>query len=305
MTLTCARFSRSKKPSRLYSNPKFKTHIESLCQVSGAYKTACKPPVTNMDERRISANSNAPSMSNIRNALNPRAPKDKISPALRKALDVLNLKDLDALEHHFLGMTPFLKPWSHYRDGFLLLQPGSAPRSSEPDNVRGMDILWFYTNFSDGELRYDARADDATSLFTTDETQYGNFDTKHWGVEEHEKMLYAWLLQEFKVGKARNPFGFEYFELQNVCTAWKTVFLPIVKAVRDSYDPKGRRHYGRLANFIEVRNPSPVAFPEGNVAVPQSANPYRMVSVPREGGIVVSAQRLTGVAAVASSKNAG
>ncbi|KAF9739660.1 hypothetical protein PMIN03_005080 [Paraphaeosphaeria minitans] len=249
-----------------------------------------------MDDRRASANSNAPNMSNIRNALNPRAPKDKISPALKKALDVLNLKDLDALEHHFLSMIPFLKPWSQYRDGFLLLQPGSTMRSSETDKVCGMDILWFYTNFSDGELRYDPRADDASSLFTTDETQYGSFDTTHWGDEEHEKMLYAWLLQEFKVGKGRNPFGFQYFELQNVCTAWRSVFVPIVKAVRDSYDPRGRRHYGRLANFIESRAPSRVAFPEGNVTVPQSANPYRMVSVLREGGIIVSTERLIGVA---------
>ncbi|OAG10165.1 uncharacterized protein CC84DRAFT_1256054 [Paraphaeosphaeria sporulosa] len=249
-----------------------------------------------MDDRRASANSNAPSMNNIRNALIPRTPKEKISPNLKKALDVLNLKDLDALEHHFLGMIPFLKPWSQYRDSFLLIQPGSAPRSSETNKVRGMDILWFYTNFSDGELRYDPRADDASSLFTTDETQYGNFDTTHWSVEEHEKMLYAWLLQEFRVGKARNPFGFAYFELQNVCTAWRTVFVPIVKAVRDSYDPKGRRHYGRLANFIELRSPSRVAFPESNVSVPQSANPHRMVSVTRERGIAVSAQRLIGVA---------
>jgi hypothetical protein len=258
--------------------------------------------------RRVSTTSSAPSgtsRSNIRNALNPLVPKEKMTPALKKALDVLNLKDFDALEHHFLSVIAFLKPWSHFRDAFLLLQPGSLPRSSEPDKVRGMDILWFYTNFSDGELRYDPRADDATSLFTTDETQYGDFDTTHWGVEEHEKMLYAWLLQEFKVGKGRNPFGFEYFELQNVCTAWKTVFVPIVQEVRASYDSRGRRHYGRLARFIELRNPSRVAFPEGNVVVPQSANPYRILSVPRERGIAVPPESLTGGASLTSSTNAG
>ncbi|KAL1597877.1 hypothetical protein SLS60_008364 [Paraconiothyrium brasiliense] len=244
-------------------------------------------------------------MSNIRNALNSRLPKEKTTPALRIALDVLNIKDLDGLEHHFLGMTAFLKPWSHFRDAFLLLQPGNKPRSSEPDRVRGMDILWFYTNFSDGELRYDPRADDNTSIFTMDETQYGNFDTTHWGVEEHEKMMYAWLLQEFKVGKARNPFGFEYFELQNVCTAWKTVFVPIVEAVRDSYDPRGRMHYGRLANFIEVRHPSRLAFPEGNVEVPQSANPYRIVSAPRERGVTAKAERLKAVTSLTGSTQAG
>ncbi|KAJ4352396.1 uncharacterized protein N0V89_007744 [Didymosphaeria variabile] len=244
-------------------------------------------------------------MSNNRNVLSSRVPKEKNPPALKQALDVLNLKDLDGLEHHFLGMTAFLKPWSHFRDAFLLLQPGSKPRSSEPDRVRGMDILWFYTNFSDGELRYDPRADDNTSIFTTDESQYGSFDTTHWGVEEHEKMMYAWLLQEFKVGKARNPFGFEYFELQNVCTAWKTVFVPIVEAVRDSYDPRGRRHYGRLARFIEERHPSRLAFPEGNVEVPHSANPYRVVSVPRERGIVAKAERLKGVTSLTGSTQTG
>lgn len=257
-----------------------------------------------MENNRFSADSNAlsvASINTIRNSLNPRGPKQRTPPALKKALELLKLKDLDGLENHFLGMTAFLKPWCRFRDAFLLLGPNSMPRSSEPDRVRGMDILWFYTNFSEGELRYDARADDDTSLFTTDETQYGTFDTTHWGVEEHEKMMYAWLLQEFKVGKARNPFGFQYFELQNVCTAWKTVFVPIVEAVRDSYDPRGRRHYGRLAKFIEERHPSRLAFPEYNVTVPQSANPYRMVSVPREHGIVVTAERLTGNSSLTGS----
>lgn len=257
----------------------------------------------NMDDRRASAQSNPASLSNIRSALSTRNPKDKIFPALKKALDVLNLKDLDGLEHHFLSMVSFLKPWSEYRDGFMLLQPGSAPRSSEKGKVRGMDILWFYTNFNDGELRYDPRADDASSLYTLDETKYGSFDTTHWGVEEHEKMLYAWLLQEFKVGKRRNPYGFEYFELRNVCTAWRTVFVPIVKAVRDSYDPKGRKHYGRLANFIESRSPTRIAFPEGNVAVPHSPHLYRMVSFPREGGKVVPKKSSTGgTSAISANK---
>lgn len=242
-------------------------------------------------------------MSNLRQIFNPRAGKDKarLPPALQQAIDLLNLRDLDGLEHHFLGTIAFLKPWSNFRDSFLLLQPGNEPRASGIDKLRAVDILKFYTNFSDGELRYDPHADDATSLFTTDETKYGHFDTTHWGVEEYEKMMYAWLLQEFKVGKARNPFGFDYFELLNVCTAWKTVFVPIVEAVRASYDPRGRRYYGRLAKFIEEKHPSRMAFPEGNVAVPLSATPYRVVSVARERGVAVSLERLTARSSFANS----
>ena len=218
-----------------------------------------------MDNRRISATSNAPSMSssvsNIKNSINSRVTKEKMSPALKRALSHLHLADLSALEHHFLATVAFLKPWSQFRDCFLLLQPGSAPRASAPGRVRSADILWFYTNFSDGELRYDPRADDTTSLYTTDDSKYGSFDTTHWEVEEHEKMLYAWLLQEFKVGKARNPFGFEFFQCLNVCTAWRECFIPIVEAVRESYDYRGRRYYGRLAKFVEEKYPSRGKYP--------------------------------------------
>jgi hypothetical protein len=86
------------------------------------------------------------------------------------------------------------------------------------------------------------------------------------------------------VGKAYNPFGFQYFELRNICAAWEEVFVPIIKAVRASYSVKGRRHYGRLALFIEEKCPSRLAFPEGNVAMPdgvvRSPTPFRMVSRP-------------------------
>jgi hypothetical protein len=51
-----------------------------------------------------------------------------------------------------------------------------------------------------------------------------------------------------------------------------------------SYSPKGRRHYGRLATFIESKSPSRLAFPEGNVpALPggmMSPTPFRVVSKP-------------------------
>jgi hypothetical protein len=62
------------------------------------------------------------------------------------------------------------------------------------------------------------------------------------------------------------------------------VFVPIVNAVRTSYSVKGRRHYSRLALFIENRCPSRLAFPEGNVIMPDgvltSPTPFRMVSRP-------------------------
>lgn len=195
-------------------------------------------------------------MSNLKNSINTLASREKMSPALKRALSLLKLADLAALEHHFLATIAFLKPWSHFRDSFLLLQPVHARRTSEPDRVRAVDILWFYSHFNEGELRYDPRADDATPHFSSDRSQYGCFDTTYWGVEEHEKMLYAWLLQEFKVGKVRNPFGFEFFQCLNVCTAWRECFIPIVEAVRESYDPRGRRYYGRLARFLEERHPS-------------------------------------------------
>ncbi|KAF1965323.1 hypothetical protein BU23DRAFT_604252 [Bimuria novae-zelandiae CBS 107.79] len=272
----------------------------SISQVS--IPRASELYMATMENHRLSPNSSVPSVNNIRQTLSPRNGKEEMSPALKSALELLKLHDFDALEHHFLGTIAFLKPWCKFRDSFLLIQPVTQPRASEPDKVRGVDILWFYTNFSDGELRYDPRADDTTSLYTLDESKYGTYNTTHWGVEEYEKMMYAWLLQEFKVGKAYNPFGFQYFELQNVCTAWKTVFVPIVDAVRESYDPRGRRHYGRLARFIEERHPSRVAFPEGNVGVsPHNIASYRVLSVPRERGVAVAEARLTGVSTLTGS----
>lgn len=83
-----------------------------------------------------------------------------------------------------------------------------------------------------------------------------------------------------------NPLGFRYFEAQNPCSAWEAVFRPIVTAVRDSYDTRGRKHYGRLATFIEERYPSRLAFPEGSYGLssPRNTNmPMRMVSFSRKG----------------------
>ncbi|CAI6274010.1 unnamed protein product [Periconia digitata] len=233
--------------------------------------------------------------------------KDKPSAELRHALSLLQVRDLDSLENHFLALEAFLKPWSHYRDTYLLLRPEyptvqqtqaviTAARADS--TTKRSHILWFYTHFLNGELRYDARADETSTSFTRDETQYGQFDQSNWGQAEYEKLLYAWLLQEFKVGKTRNPYGFRYFELQNVCSAWEYVFLPIVTAVRDSYDVKGRKYYGRLANFIEERSPSRLAFPQGSSDVhaePMStAMPRRVMSFSKKGQRVsATAQKLS------------
>lgn len=234
-------------------------------------------------DHRVSSGSPPPvgSMQQLRGLLTPG--KEKLPPRLKHALRLLRLRGgFEGLENHVLGTEAFLKPWSYFRDSFLLVQPRNLQRASQSGEVKGMDILWFYTNFLEGELRYDPRADDTTSLFSVDTRKYGTFDNSHWSVQEHEKLLYAWLLQEFRVGKARNPFGFRYFELRNVCTAWAEVFVPIIDAVRASYDVRGRRYYGRLAAFIEERCPSRLAFPEGNVPDPSSAIPFHMISFPRQ-----------------------
>ncbi|KAF1955964.1 hypothetical protein CC80DRAFT_549023 [Byssothecium circinans] len=216
-------------------------------------------------DRRLS-NSKLTSSIRLRTLLSPvNGTFSKIPPSLRNALHLLHLRDLDALENHFLALEAFLKPWCHFRDTFFLLCSADQPRASSPGTIRKTDVLRFYTNFLHGELRYDPRADDNASQYTDDETKYGTYDNSHWAVQDYEKLMYAWILQEFKVGKMRNPYGFKYFELKNQCTAWEEVIEPIVQAVRDSYDVRGRYYYGRLAKFIEARSPSRLAFPESNV----------------------------------------
>lgn len=202
-----------------------------------------------------------------------RNEKEKIPPDLRHALSLLGLNDLAGLEERFFATTAFLEPWAVFRDSFLLV---SNPRSHERTTITRLDILWFYTQFDGGVRRHDPRSEKAESYF--------EIDKGGWGPVEFKKHLYAWLLQAFCVGKAYSPFGFQYFELRNICTAWEEVFLPIIKAVRTSYSVKGRRHYGRLATFIEERCPSRLAFPEGNINLPEgvitSPTPFRMVSKP-------------------------
>ena len=115
---------------------------------------------------------------------------------LRRALSLLEVHDLDSFENHFLALEAFLKPWSHFRDTFLLVRPQNATTpptqtqtqrqnfptadvATEPEAViHRSDILWFYTHFLHGELRYDARADETSGRFTYDETQYGKFDKR-------------------------------------------------------------------------------------------------------------------------------
>ena len=207
-------------------------------------------------------------ITNLRDKLRPSA--DKIPRGLRHAISLLNLTSLSELEQRVLATTAFLVPWSVYRDSCLLV----SSHNSDTSDITRLKILWFYTQFDEGLRRHDPRAEAPASSFEIDKSS--------WGRSEHEKLLYVWLLQTFCVGKSYSPFGLRYFELRNVCTAWDEVFVPIVQAVCDSYSSKGRRHYGRLALFIEQRCPSRLAFPEGNVNMPSgvidSPTPFRMVS---------------------------
>lgn len=200
--------------------------------------------------------------------MSPSRSRDKMNPALRTALNLLELPDLDALEEHFIKTPVFLVPWADYRDSFLLIQPNGMPRSARPGQISRRDILYAYTYFCEGKLRYDGRADiENMKEYNPDlkPSEYYAIKKKYWGAAEYDKLLYVWLLQIFKVGKQRNPFGFRYFECLNICRAWEEVFVPIVEAVRNDYNTKGRYHYGRLAKVVEEHAPSRLAFPEGNV----------------------------------------
>ncbi|CBX93915.1 hypothetical protein LEMA_P035890.1 [Plenodomus lingam JN3] len=236
-----------------------------------------------------------------------RSEKDKLSADLGRALNLLQLEGLDALEERFLATDAFLRPWSIFRDSILLLWPDSLPRATwikknaSETGITRTEILSFYSRFDEGTMRYDARADRYSLEYNPDSSTYGVIDKSGWPSENYEKHLYAWLLQEFKIGKKRNVFGFRYFELQAAAKAWETVFVPIVNAVRASYDVKGRRFYGRLALFVESRCPSRLAFPEDNIGVTKtellSPTPFRMVSVPKkvfESNSAAFARRLNG-----------
>lgn len=168
-----------------------------------------------------------------------------------QALSLLGLADLEALETYFLNTDAFLRPWAYFRDTFLLLQTSGMARATLPDQIRRRDILYWYTLFDEGEKRYEPLADPRSSIYTMNENKYWVVDKSWWGVLEYERLLYVWLVQSFKVGKLTNPYGFEYFECLNICTAWDNVFRPIVEAVRNDYNLKGRYHYGRLAKFVE------------------------------------------------------
>jgi hypothetical protein len=215
--------------------------------------------------------------------------KDRMNLDMKRALDLLKLRSIDALEQRFLSSSAFLEPWVSFRDSFLLLQKGGMPRTTPPGQIDGPALLYYYTLYAEGSMRYDNRVDELSSMYEEDLEieEYGLIDKSTWGVAEYEKLLYVWLLQAWKVGKKSNTGGFAYFVYKNQVTAWREVFVPIVNAVRDSYDIKGRRHYGRLAKFLEEIAPSRLAFPENNVgvavgpgfAVPPTT-PYRLVSRP-------------------------
>jgi hypothetical protein len=218
--------------------------------------------------------------------------KDKLPAELKHALTLLHLSSLDALEERFLATDAFLKPWAVFRDSIFLLKPDAMPRATsiaatDTDKVVSRtDLLWFYTQFDEGVRRYDPRANKYSVEYTLDSSVYGVIDKSKWDVETYEKHLFAWLLQALRVGKARNPWGFDFFELRSLCSAWEKVLVPIIDVVRASYDVKGRRHYGRLALFIEERCPSGLAFPKDNVSAPEgslmSPTPYRVISMPKK-----------------------
>ena len=210
----------------------------------------------------------ASGIASLRDKLRPSA--DKIPRGLRHAISLLDLTSLSELEERVLATTAFLVPWAVYRDSCLLV----SPHTSDTSAITRLDILWFYTQFDEGLRRHDPRVEAPGTSFEIEKSS--------WGRSEHEKLLYVWLLQTFCVGKSYSPFGLRYFLLRNICTAWDEVFVPIVQAVCASYSSKGRRHYGRLALFIEERCPSRLAFPEGNIDMPSgvinSPTPFRMVS---------------------------
>lgn len=218
--------------------------------------------------------------------------KNSVPRDLQKALSILNLKGLNDLEERILSLDAFLKPWAVFRDSIFLLQPKAIrqattiSRSAEEQGISRTDILWFYTQFDEGVLRYDPRADVHNPAFDQDKSLHGVINKAHWGVGEHEKHLYAWLLQELKVGKGYNPWRFTFLELRSVCVVWEAVLVPIVNALRASYDPKGRQFYGRLALYVEERSPSSLAFPNSNIGVAEgsimSPTPYRIISVPKK-----------------------
>ncbi|KAF2273610.1 uncharacterized protein EI97DRAFT_461035 [Westerdykella ornata] len=203
--------------------------------------------------------------------------KEKMEPALRQALEHLQLPDLDALEQSVIRKDAFLQPWAEFRDSFMFLQANGITRISSPRQIQRKDLLYFYTFFNEGKLRYDPRADPEDELYTPDPRLHYVIDKSSWDVVEYEKLLYVWLLQAFQVGKAKNPYGIMYFENRNICTAWEQVFVPIVKMVRSQYDVRGRYHYGRLAKLIEEIRPSRLAFPEGNVTYGMDVIVHRSV----------------------------
>ncbi len=223
-----------------------------------------------------------------------------IPPHLRRALALLKVQNIQGLQKHFLSAEPFLKPWAVFRDSMFVSHPKELSRATmvvkdvnedqvtvgtHTEAITRTHILWFYNQFDEGFLRYDARADENDPEYQPDSNFIGIINKGDWRAAEHEKLLYASLLQEFKVGKMINPWGFEYFEGKNICSAWEEVFVPIIDFVRASYSTKGCKHYGPVALMIESICPSRLAFPEGNVNMPEgkliSPTPIRLVSRPR------------------------
>ncbi|RMZ70608.1 hypothetical protein GMOD_00000725 [Pyrenophora seminiperda CCB06] len=221
--------------------------------------------------------------------------KTNISTELKEALALLDLGGVEDLENYFLGIDAFLEPWCVFRDMVLLLypdqihKPTTIAKAPGEKGIQRTELLWFYTQYDEGLLRYDARADKDCREYTPNPGSRPHYviDKSNWGLEEHEKHLYAWMLQALKVGKMKNPWDFDYFKGRSTVSAWENVLVPIIDGVRAMYSPKGKKHYGRLALFIEAMRPSGLAFPAANVEIPASltsSTAYRIASKPKETG---------------------
>src|SRR5690349_20579537 len=124
-------------------------------------------------------------MSNIRDLFARNDVKEKVPPDLRQALRLLNLNKFEDLEERFLSTDAFLRPWSVFRDSLLLHAKDAIPRPTQismagglevPGGITRIELLWFYTHYDEGNLRYDPRADRSNPEYTPDTSLYGVSD---------------------------------------------------------------------------------------------------------------------------------
>lgn len=134
---------------------------------------------------------------------------DRIPNSLKQALKLLQLNDLNDLEDRFLLTEAFLRPWGVFRDTMWLKQRDALPVSKYSYNCKltSMEILRAYTQYDDGEMRYDPEADALSTDFDPVHDRGGTIDKSLWNLAEHERLLFAWLLQYTKQGKQKHASG--------------------------------------------------------------------------------------------------